>query len=315
MKTWRDVLYEAFETQARLLLVHDVDYLLADAKITQHLKDLGYEILPYEDSISFRYLYERHYRQNDQKLVVISNQDSEFPYDFLQQGVKLEVNYKKIFPRFSMPLLRELGITDLDRLNGCHSHYPGPDSREATLIYLMNAFYQIPYETIKTAADVYRALIDFYRNHQVMAHPIGEFLRQRFRDIPVLNKLPLSELLLTQTHFYNHLQREWNQLADVGEREFIQEPALHQSHLFATPSLWVLLSDLFARRKLQRLTVPALVAYPEWMEPGLKELHQVTDANQDIEQLKLLYNEQLEQVNSYRDWGSLIQMASELKHL
>ena len=84
-------------------MVHDPDYLFGDIQILNELKTADFDVLHYDDSITFRYLYERNYRDKPLNLVVISNNLVEFPYEFKKQAITLTIDYPNYFPNFYHP--------------------------------------------------------------------------------------------------------------------------------------------------------------------------------------------------------------------
>lgn len=64
MTSWRDVILSKFKNQTdSMIFVKDLDSLLNDEVILNELSNLGYEVVRYEDSVLFYYLYEQQYRQ------------------------------------------------------------------------------------------------------------------------------------------------------------------------------------------------------------------------------------------------------------
>lgn len=69
MNSWRDVILSKFNNQtARMIFIKDFDSLLNDEILLDELSKLGYEVIRYEDSVLFYYLYEQQYRNKDIKI-------------------------------------------------------------------------------------------------------------------------------------------------------------------------------------------------------------------------------------------------------
>ena len=116
MSNWRKEILKKFQNlNSVLVLVHDEDYLLNDELIVSQLKEYAYEIVRFEDSVSFRYLYEQQYRgrEDEWKLIVYTNEELVFPYEFLHKGFSLGIHIGSIFPKFSAPILRSMNREDL----------------------------------------------------------------------------------------------------------------------------------------------------------------------------------------------------------
>jgi hypothetical protein len=77
MANWRDYILQHFqELLHRLTLVADPDGLLLEEEILAAIREKGFDLLPFEDHVAFRFAYESRYRQHwddgqDTDLVVI----------------------------------------------------------------------------------------------------------------------------------------------------------------------------------------------------------------------------------------------------
>src|ERR1700740_1613648 len=64
--TWRDPILAQFTpdiaTFARLTVVADPDELLSEQGVIDGIRQQGFEIVPFEDHVAFRYAYERRFR-------------------------------------------------------------------------------------------------------------------------------------------------------------------------------------------------------------------------------------------------------------
>ena len=60
---WRDrILKEFTPNVAQLTLVADPDGLLLEETLLEAIRERGFEILPFEDSVAFRFAYESRFR-------------------------------------------------------------------------------------------------------------------------------------------------------------------------------------------------------------------------------------------------------------
>jgi len=59
MNSWRDQILREFTPQvARLTLVADPDGLLLEEGVLEGIRERGFEMIPFEDHVAFRYAYE-----------------------------------------------------------------------------------------------------------------------------------------------------------------------------------------------------------------------------------------------------------------
>ena len=126
---WRDQILKEFTPQvARLTLVADPDSLLTEERLLQEIQARGFELIAFEDSIAFRFLYESKYRprweRGELTLVVVLNSDRvHLPYDLLQAGRYLSFSLRDLFPNLSYPLVNALDRSDFDALYQAQAQY------------------------------------------------------------------------------------------------------------------------------------------------------------------------------------------------
>src|SRR5450759_1830010 len=69
MNSWRDQILKEFTPKvARLTLVADPDGLLLEEGILEGIRERGFELIPFEDHIAFRYAYESKFRSRWNRL-------------------------------------------------------------------------------------------------------------------------------------------------------------------------------------------------------------------------------------------------------
>src|SRR5690606_1399969 len=99
MNSWRDQILKEFTPGiARLTLAADPDGLLLEEGVYEAIQERGFAVLPYDDPVAFRYVYESRFRSRwergeDKALVAVVPSGlgdlHTFPYDLLQLGRKL----------------------------------------------------------------------------------------------------------------------------------------------------------------------------------------------------------------------------------
>ena len=63
MKSWRDPILKEFTPRiARLTVAADPDGLLLEEGVLKQLAERGFELMPFEDHVAFRYAYESRHR-------------------------------------------------------------------------------------------------------------------------------------------------------------------------------------------------------------------------------------------------------------
>src|SRR3954469_15309794 len=109
MAEWRDSILKDFQKYiARLTLVADPDGLLTEERMLTAIKERGFDLIPFDDPIAFRYAYESQFRRKWDKgqttdLVVVLRsaepQLSKLPYDLLKAGRQLPLALHQFFPK------------------------------------------------------------------------------------------------------------------------------------------------------------------------------------------------------------------------
>ena len=152
--TWRDPILAQFTpdiaTVARLTVVADPDELLTEQGVIDGIRQRGFEIVPFEDHVAFRYAYERRFREvwdngKDTNLVVVlratRSDISGLPFDLLEQAKRdrrlLSFSLAELFPSLAPHVLSELDRGDLDAVSAAQQLFkPEPLGENATRDFL-----------------------------------------------------------------------------------------------------------------------------------------------------------------------------------
>jgi hypothetical protein len=144
---------------ARLTLVADPDGLLLEEGVLEEIGKRGFELIPFEDHVAFRYAYESKFRSRwdrgeETDLVVVlrlpSGDLNALPYDLLQAGRKLSFNLGDLFPNLSYPVVAALDRADLDALFDAQSRrVPGQLGDNATKEFVLRRLFETAAELIK----------------------------------------------------------------------------------------------------------------------------------------------------------------------
>lgn len=306
MINWRNEVLKPFKIQDnRLFLVYDPDYLFADVEILRELKTDGFDVLNYDDNITFRYLYELNYRDKASNIVVISNNISEFPYEFTKKAIGLTINLSHIFNKFSITLLKSLGELDLDALFVLHSRYQGDSSRHETLSFLIEQYYKIPIGLMSNKAEIFKTLISVYYKQETLPIPVRDFLIDRIH----IKDLPIKTLLESSISFYKYLNYEWSEFVNTYDK-LIEGNINSEDYPFINKDVWALVNDLFLDGTLTKVKKPKSLNIPNWMNGGIENDSELSMTDSTV--IKNRIFELLIKAKEYKDWIELIQLASEI---
>lgn len=220
MASWRDHILEEFSAKvARLTLVADPDALLLEEGILEGIRERGFELIPFDDHIAFRYAYETKFRsfwdsgqKTDLVVVLRSNEDDlrKLPYDLLEKGRTLSFNLGDIFPGLSYPVVSALNRADLEPLFLSLQQYsPGQLGVNASKEFILRHIFEVAPELIKEPSDLLRMLIRRHYKGQRVPLLFDERLVILLRKSNSFDEWPLDTLLGDRETFFAFLQERW----------------------------------------------------------------------------------------------------------
>lgn len=220
MSSWRyQILKEFTPKVARLTLVADPDGLLLEEGILEGVRERGFELIPFENHIAFRYAYESKFRsrwdrgEHTDLVVVLRSQSSDLsglPYDLLQAGRRLSFNLGDIFPNLSYPVVTSLDRGDLDALYEAQKrHAPGQLGDNATKEFVLRHVFEIAPELVKQPSDLLRVLLRRHYRGQRIPTDLDERFIQLLRQNNVFDDWPLETLVSDREAFFAFLQERW----------------------------------------------------------------------------------------------------------
>lgn len=219
-RSWRDHILREFTPKvARLTLVADPDGLLLEEGVLEGICERGFELIPFEDHIAFRYAYELKFRshwdrgEHTDLIVALRSQVNDLsglPYDLLQAGRRLSFNLGDIFPNLSYPVVVALDRGDLDALfEASIQHAPGRLGDNATKEFVLRHVFEIATELVKQPSDLLRMLLRrHYRGQRIPVDLDGRFI-QLLRQNEAFDDWPLETLVADREAFFVFLQERW----------------------------------------------------------------------------------------------------------
>jgi len=225
LSSWRDEILKEFTPQvARLTLVADPDGLLLEEGVIEGIRERGFEVIPFEDHVAFRYVYESKFRSRwdrgeESNLVVVLRSPSSdldaLPYDLLQAGRKLSFNLGDLFPNLSYPVVAALDRADLDALYEAQAkHLSEQLGDNATKDFILRHVFEIAPELIRKASDLLRVLLRrHYRGMRIPAILDERFI-QVLRQNDLFEDWPLEIIVPDREAFFAFLQERWPAFLD-----------------------------------------------------------------------------------------------------
>ena len=225
--TWRDPILAQFTpdiaTVARLTVVADPDELLTEQGVIDGIRQRGFEIVPFEDHVAFRYAYERRFREvwdngKDTNLVVVlratRSDVSGLPFDLLEQAKRdrrlLSFSLAELFPSLAPHVLSELDRGDLDAVSAAQQLFkPEPLGENATRDFLLRHVFRTRPAQIQDDAELLRALLRRHYSGKIIPKSLDDRLIHLLRSTDRWQEWPLDQIVPNRANFLEFLQERW----------------------------------------------------------------------------------------------------------
>lgn len=237
MDEWRERMLQPFQPGiAPLTLVADPDGLIREESILGEIRRRGFELLIYEDPISFRYVYETQFRsrwEEGEKVELVllcpfaAEEMGEIPYDVLRGGRMVSFHLAELFPALSYRVIRELEARDYALLDEIYPDFSGPATDTATCDFLLRRLFKVAYDLIETVPELLAYLLSRHLGRRVYPEVLDRFLLGHFSKNSALDKLPLARILSSKTAFFHYLQEAWPRFLQQQLRAQLQEEEGH----------------------------------------------------------------------------------------
>ena len=220
MANWRNrILKEFTPGVAPLTLVADPDGLLIEETLLEAIRGRGFEILPFENSVAFRFAYESRFRSRRDRgetadLVVVvcaeSHQLATLPYDLLRVGRQLSFGLGELFPGLSHPVVASLDHGHLAALHRAWIRH-GRDrlGDNATKDFALLHVFDIAPALVRQPADLLRVLLRRHYRDKRLARILDDRLIHLLRRDGAFDSWPLEAIVPDRDAFFSFLQERW----------------------------------------------------------------------------------------------------------
>ena len=220
MASWRDTILKNFKPKiSRLTLVADPDGLLTEEGMLTAIKDRGFDLIPFDDPITFRYAYESQYRrkwdtgQTTDLVVVLRSAESQLdklPFDLLKAGRQLPLALHQFFPKLNYKVIAGLDREYLDAVDEAYQQHDGNQltERETKEFVLMHCFGMVP-KLIKTPVQLLKELLSLHSRKVLLPDFLEEHLLESLTKEATFANWPLADILTSREKFLRFLQDEW----------------------------------------------------------------------------------------------------------
>jgi hypothetical protein len=330
MSAWTDRILQEFPADLSCFWIAcDPDDLLLDERILHSLRERGFELLPFEDSVAFRTEYEERYRaawdrgeDGSSKALVLQLRGTDLntlPWDYVRMGRKVSLSLADLFPKLSYGVIRQIDSEHHDALFLAHNrHATQPLGEGATKDFILTHIFRISPYLLSRPEDFWREVLRLHYRGAGLPDLLAKHVAAILKDTP-LGDLPIAELLSSKSYMVRAVQEAWSRFLfqygiqnDRASNDGASEALQTVSIPFEHPDVRVFVDTMFLEGAIQPVGVQGSPAdLPRWVKVGLVE---------DPHALGNLVSEGVKRIaadlptvgSSHRDWVELARRLGEV---
>ncbi len=323
MSAWTDRILQEFPADlSRFWIASDPDDLLLDEPILHGLRERGFEVLPFDDSVAFRTEYEERYRaawdccaEGSAKALVLQLRGADLnmlPWDYVRMGRKVSLSLADLFPKLSYGAIQQIDSEHHEALFLAHiKHATQPLGEGATKDFILTHIFRISPYLLSRPEDFWREVLRLHYRGAGLPNLLAKHVAAILKETP-LGELPIAELLSSKSYMVRTVQEAWGRFLsqygiqnDRASHDRSTEGLRAVSVPFEHPDVRVIVDTMFLEGALQPVGVRGSPAdLPGWIKLGLVE---------DPHALGNLVSEGVKRIaadlpsvdSSHRDWVEL----------
>jgi hypothetical protein len=276
MANWRDTILKNFKPKiSRLTLVADPDGLLTEEGMLSAIRERGFDLIPFDDPIAFRFAYESQYRsrwdqRKDTDLVVVlrsaEQQLNKLPYDLLKAGRSLTFALHKLFPKLNYPVIAGLDRAYLDAVDEGYQKHDGEQLTErGTKEFVLKKCFGVVPDLLTTPVDLLMVLLSLHYRKVRLPDFLVDYLLESLTKNATFDSWPLAEIIASREAFLRFLQDEWKGFLDA------QAGASAPSRVpFGHEDVRAYIDTFFLEGALTPVEQEKSVTLPAWAQTGVK---------------------------------------------
>ena len=318
MADWRQHILKHFQPKiSRLTLVADPDGLLTEEGMLSAIRERGFDLIPFDDPIAFRFAYESQYRslwdqgQKTDLVVVLRSTEQQLgklPFDLLKVGRQLTFALHQLFPKLNYPVLFGLDRRYLDDVATAYEAHDGEQLTErGTKDFVLTQCFEIIPKSIKTPVALLKMLLSLHARNVRLPDFLNEYLLEGLTKDSTFATWPLTEILPSREKFLRFLQDEWalylSSIDDGGKKSRV--PFKHED-------VRAYIDTFFLDGSLKPIELENADSLPAWVRPGV--IHDPkADAVRRFRALWQKFEAEIPSAEaSHRDWQQAAQRWAEL---
>lgn len=289
MSPWIDRILKEFPADlSRLWIAADPDDVLLDEQVLSGLRERGFEVLPFEDSIAFRAEYEERYRSAwdsgqvaPAKALVLHLRGTDInnlPWDYLTLARSVSLSLANLFPRLSYPVVRQIGAEHHEALFAAQAKHASQTLGEsATKEFVLTHIFKISPHLISRPEDLWHVLLKLHYRESGLPLVLADHVAHVLCDHAAFKALPISELFASKSTLLRVVQNAWyrylSHLGLTGIRTGESTPEDFSAKIdvpFEHPDVRVMVDSMFLDGLLHPLAVQgSAINIPEWAKVGI----------------------------------------------
>ena len=289
MSPWIDRILKEFPADlSRLWIAADPDDVLLDEQVLSGLRERGFEVLPFEDSIAFRAEYEERYRGAwdsgevaPAKALVLHLRGTDInnlPWDYLKLARSVSLSLANLFPRLSYPVVRQIGAEHHEALFAAQAKHASQALGEsATKEFVLTHIFKISPHLISRPEDLWHVLLKLHYRESGLPLVLADHVAHVLFDHAAFKGLPISELFASKSTLLRVVQDAWyrylSRLGLTGTRTGESSPEDFSAKVdvpFEHPDVRVMVDSMFLDGLLHPLAVQgSAVNIPDWAKVGI----------------------------------------------
>lgn len=336
MNSWRNTILQEFVPNVtKLTLVSDPDCLLTEEKLAMVLRNRGFDLIEFNDSIEFRYAYESKYRsiwdrgEHTDLVVILRLQDTELaslPYDLLQAGRKLSFSLGDLFPNMSYPVVEQLDRSLLDLLFDAQKKtLPDRMGDNATKDFILRHVFGVAAELISTEVELLRFLLRLHYGNMAIPSMLADRLVEVLENSGSFKDWSLAKIIPDAEQFFTFIQERWPIfLENLKQSNQVKEDSKAYELKIEGPirlpfdhqDIRVYIDNLFVEGKLTPVDLPNIgIEKDSWILSGVSVSKTGSEILRIFRLFELINATELSINSRYTDWISFAMKWAELSAL
>lgn len=288
MSAWTDRILQEFTADlSRFWIACDPDDLLLDERILNGLRERGFEVLPFEDSVAFRTEYEERYRsawdrgeEGPSKALVLQLRETDLsalPWDYTRFARTVVLSLADLFPRLDPSVVRQIEAAHHEELFLAYQeHASQPLGEKTTKDFILTHIYSISPYVLRRPVDFWRELLRLHYRGAALPNSFATHVATILRNTP-LGNLPIEHLLSSKSYAIRIVQDAWarflSQYGIQSERfssDNTLDTQLEALIPFEHPDVRFIIDTMFLDGTLQPVASSCPGAdLPDWIRIGL----------------------------------------------